>query len=545
MNGFFPLSVWTLVAFALTTPSVGFSQPSREPDLPAFNELQRVSDGPARWRFHQPVRAEEKAVVEWIETVGAAYNGGNTLGSVSIVRLYGPGVTDENLKKLAGLAGLWTLELVDCPVTDAGLKELAPLRKLHILNLTKTKVTGSGLKYLQYLRSVSLIASPASDLGLRNIADSNEISFLTLQGKEITDKSIEGIAKLKNLHRLFLTDAQVSDEGVAMLTKLPVSQLKLRGSRITDRAIDSLVDAKFTFEWLDLTNTRVTDAGVKRLSAFKKLYFLWLNGTAITDASVKEIARLEKLQSLHLNGTAITDACMREIAGLKQMNVLSLARTKVSHVGVKDLIGSPVQHLDLSYTPVTEETFAQLSRFSRLETVNLTGVTPKSWRGLRHLVDKLVLAKSNFSDADIEELPRCALDLSGTKVTSAGMAQLAKLKLRTLSLADTSVKDDGIKHLYNKPDSAGDRISKLSLARCQITDEAVYAILPLREHQIGPNPVIFTSSLDFEDTPITDAVVDRFKEAKYLRYLNVRGTNITQNGFERLKKMLPECLIIR
>ena len=58
--------------------------------------------------------------------------------------LAGTKVTDAGLKELAGLKSLSSLNLVGTPVTDAGLKELAALKNLHILNVNETQVTDAG-----------------------------------------------------------------------------------------------------------------------------------------------------------------------------------------------------------------------------------------------------------------------------------------------------------------------------------------------------------------------------------------------------------------
>ena len=46
------------------------------------------------------------------------------------------GMTDRELKDLAGLKSLQSLNLLDTAVTDAGLKELAGLKKLQALSLS-------------------------------------------------------------------------------------------------------------------------------------------------------------------------------------------------------------------------------------------------------------------------------------------------------------------------------------------------------------------------------------------------------------------------
>src|SRR5207237_7670324 len=53
---------------------------------------------------------------------------------------------------------------------------------------------------------------------------------------------------------------------------------------------------------VNLAATKVTDADLKQLKAFKQLTSLDLTGTQVTDAGMKELADLKKLTSLDLAG---------------------------------------------------------------------------------------------------------------------------------------------------------------------------------------------------------------------------------------------------
>ncbi len=64
-------------------------------------------------------------------------------------------VTDRELKCLAALKGLKTLDLALClGVTDAGVKELAALKVVQELNLSYTGATDAGVKQLAALKGL-------------------------------------------------------------------------------------------------------------------------------------------------------------------------------------------------------------------------------------------------------------------------------------------------------------------------------------------------------------------------------------------------------
>jgi hypothetical protein len=46
-----------------------------------------------------------------------------------------------------------------------------------------------------------------------------------------------------------------------------------------------------TLEFLDLTDTQITDAGLKHLAGMKGIQFLTLTGTAVSEAGVEELRR--------------------------------------------------------------------------------------------------------------------------------------------------------------------------------------------------------------------------------------------------------------
>ena len=54
---------------------------------------------------------------------------------------------------------------------------------------------------------------------------------------------------------------------------------------------------------LNLSGTKVGDAGIKELAGLKKMQFLTLNTTEITDEALKTIARFDKLIYLNVRGS--------------------------------------------------------------------------------------------------------------------------------------------------------------------------------------------------------------------------------------------------
>ena len=88
---------------------------------------------------------------------------------------------------------------------------------------------------------------------------------------------------------------------------------------------------------LFLTNTQITDAGLKDVAKLQKLEELDLHDTQITDEGIRQLAKLQKLEGLDLSRTKITDAGLKGVTKLKQLGYLDLYNTKVTDAGVAEL----------------------------------------------------------------------------------------------------------------------------------------------------------------------------------------------------------------
>jgi Leucine-rich repeat (LRR) protein len=137
---------------------------------------------------------------------------------------------------------------------------------------------------------------------------------------------------------------------------------------------------------LILTDANVTDIGLESLRDLRQLEGLWLSGSQISDKGLINLAGLNHLRVLCFYDTEITDDGLKELQRLRQLHTLVLRNTKVTDSGllvVKDL--APLRVLCLA------------------DNINVTDA------GLVNLKDLASLR---------------SLDLSGTKVTDAGVKQL-------------------------------------------------------------------------------------------------------------------------
>ncbi len=113
--------------------------------------------------------------------------------------------------------------------------------------------------------------------------------------------------------------------------------LGLAVERTTDASLALLDGLEADLVALDLSRSKVTDAGVAKLKAFPRLARLRLDRTQIGDDALRTVGALEALVYLNLVGTAVTDAGLDALHGLANLRQLYLWQTSVTDEGVARL----------------------------------------------------------------------------------------------------------------------------------------------------------------------------------------------------------------
>lgn len=128
-----------------------------------------------------------------------------------------------------------------------------------------------------------------------------------------------------------------------------------------------LGDESFGNVWLvhfnNVSNTELTDAGLKHLAGLQGLERLMLRDTQVTDAGLVHVANLKGLTSLWLDGTQITDAGLVHLIGLTRLDFLILSNTPVTDAGLVPLANlKGLTYLNLTNTHVTDAGIAELQK---------------------------------------------------------------------------------------------------------------------------------------------------------------------------------------
>jgi Leucine-rich repeat (LRR) protein len=233
---------------------------------------------------------------------------------------------------------------------------------------------------------------------------------MTVSGPGVDDDDLRDLELFPEVTRIVVADAEVTDDTVALLGRLPN------------------IEAVDLISCLD-----VTDACCAELSKLTKLKSLGLNGCQIGDNGVAQLRVFPSLAELYFGETHITSASLKYVAKHPGLIVLDLGGTSIDDDGLRHLSHSTsIRRMLLQKTNITDKGIAHLR--------NLTNVA-ELWLLDTAVGDESLQIIGTFPDMH-------SLDLCRTRVTSDGIASLVGLtRLRKLWLEGTDVDDRCIEDL--------------------------------------------------------------------------------------------------
>ncbi len=215
---------------------------------------------------------------------------------------------------------------------------------------------GCGSK--QVSTTLDLRGEPLTEAEIQErIAQSPQVTLIELDPEQISDGVLQALRESQKLHAIniaqtangerptnleevgvfYLDGTKVSDEGVKEVTAMPnLKTLSLNFTSVTNQALQEVAKLENLAE-LDLSDTAIDDEGLKELAGIKKLSLLWLSNTPVTDAGLQHLAKAKTLTQLWLTSTAVTDVGLVELAKLNRLSTLILNETKVTEEGVDEL----------------------------------------------------------------------------------------------------------------------------------------------------------------------------------------------------------------
>lgn len=205
------------------------------------------------------------------------------------------------------------------------------------------------------------------DLGaeVRDVED--EVSqergtYVFLYAEHFTqDGNVSGdiLTLIREIQVLFLdlSDTPLMDEALSELARLPnLHVLNVTRTRMTDRGL-KLVSASHDLRLLKLNRTRITNDGLECLAEMPSLHLIYLGDTALTDAGLKHLAKLPQLEAIKLSRLPISDDGLRSLSEMPRLRFLGLDGTSITDAGLQHLERLPkLVYLDVQETAVSQKT---------------------------------------------------------------------------------------------------------------------------------------------------------------------------------------------
>jgi internalin A len=325
-----------------------------------------------------------------------------------------------------------------------------------------------------------------------------------------------------------------------------IVEVSLARTWASNNDIERVVEIK-GLKRLDLSFTYVSDAGIERLQQLQQLEELTLDATeSITDAAASYLRANKQLRKLVLRGTDITDVGMPYLASLTGLKSLDIAHTMVGDVGLESLPAlSQLEELDLGGTRITGINLNFLKLLPKLKRLSFNGIQRRNagacWTPLITDLDlDTISLLSGLEDLNLGvgvSLGKTGVAVGagnchvtgGIQLTDLGVAKLAKLtKLRRLDISGAKITPAGLKALKNLP------LERLSLWNCTALDDSAAPELAA----IGK-----LTTLDLSYTSAGDGMLKSLAALPNLKLLYLTDTKVTPAAVEAFRKEKPASFV--
>jgi len=258
-----------------------------------------------------------------------------------------------------------------------------------------------------------------------------------------------------------------------------------------------------------------------------------------------------RITGLDLRSSWVTDSDLREITALPDLTTLNLSLTRITDHGMKELKNAPgIEDLDLRYAEqVTDEGISTLRGWKRLRRLNLRGT-------------KI----TDVTLGHIGGLPTLeSLDIGFVQFTDSGLENLALLpNLKELTIGGNKLTDAGLRFLRQLPqltylDLSGSQRTDSGLWSVSITEpgiDSLATLKELRELRMTGAPISGRwleklkglqklERLELQDTRrLGDDAVAALASFSNLKWLDLKGSAVTDKGIADLRRQMPKCQVI-
>lgn len=168
------------------------------------------------------------------------------------------------------------------------------------------------LLHRRALRRDRAIATVVTEAGGTCRTYRGMVTQVSFSGDHVQTQTIKKLAGLRNLKRVVFIDTPFSDQDLAELTTLPIAELIL-------------------------VDTDVSDRGLQQLKRLETLTYLHLSGGRISGRGLQAIGELNSLTRLDIESIELNDEQLQRLEGLYRLKDLYLSEVDVSRNGLDRL----------------------------------------------------------------------------------------------------------------------------------------------------------------------------------------------------------------
>lgn len=297
--------------------------------------------------------------------------------------------------------------------------------------------------------------------GIRSLESLQSLRGLGLAGGHFDDKSIQVVARLKNLEWLHLDTENVTDEGLAELARLTtLKTFAISSEQITNEGVASLA-AMQNLESLLIGSRQVNEDGLRNIVGLSKLRELALAGV-FSSAVLQEVGKLTALRRFEIE--SMEDGNLRPLAQLRSLERLIVKFRLGTRVDGLAVLANfrLLDTLGLQYADITD--LSPITNLDSLKVLDVTGCSFPGDEGVEIVnsgpitIEYLSLANTAANDDDLENVTRYVrlkvLLLDYTDITDAALKVIARLpSLKQLGVEGTRVSTEGVREFARvRPD---------------------------------------------------------------------------------------------
>ncbi len=257
------------------------------------------------------------------------------------------------------------------------------------------------------------------------LPDEPQYSLVKLEmrgSRSVQDADLAKLAQVAALQWLDLSDTKITNGGLSQLVGLSaLTTLKLAETTVSDEGLASVVENCPMLKRLDIGHTACTAEVLKVLAPLRQLEDLSLSGLPVGDAQLGQLASHPNLKMLSLQETQVTGPGLGALAAVASLSNLALSDTNVGDQGTQQLAQcKQLETLVLNHCQLTDSGLEHLATLPRLVCLEIWDNQQLHDEGLAkldkvHSLKRLLVTTGQFSEAArnlfLEKLPGCEIKL--------------------------------------------------------------------------------------------------------------------------------------